>query len=291
MSAPPSNQADAITFPRMLATTLEVLGGLALAYALLVVLAWTFQDRIAFPAPRARLPDLAALGLDGTRVEVPTSDGITLRGWYFAPSEGSRNAAGGLLWFHGNMETVAGLADVFRAVRPTNRGVLALDYRGYGESGGRPTEEGLYRDGDAAWAFLAARPEIDAARIAVYGRSLGSAVALAVATTHPVCAVVLDSPFTSARAMTRAHFWFLPPSLLRQRLDNVARAATLDAPLMVIHGTADKLAPIAMGRAVAAAGRASEFLAIEGAEHNETYAFAGARYRDAVRTFLDRTCT
>lgn len=275
----------------MLATVLEVLGGLAVAYALLVALAWIFQDRIAFPAPRARLPDLATLGLNGERVEVTTSDGIALHGWYFPPSDAAAGArAGGLLWFHGNMETVAGLAEVFRDVRPTNRGVLALDYRGYGESAGRPTEKGLYRDGDAAWAFLAARREIDPARIAVYGRSLGSAVALAVATTHPACAVVLDSPFTTARAMTRAHFWFLPPLLLRQRLDNLARAARLNAPLLVMHGTEDRLAPIAMGRAVAAAGRAEELFAIEGAEHNDTYARAGARYREKMQTFLDRTC-
>jgi fermentation-respiration switch protein FrsA (DUF1100 family) len=257
------------------------------AYGLLLLLAWRYQDRLAFPAPRARLPDPAHSGLPGgRRVEVRTADAVTLRGWYVPPVSSSGGPAPGLLWFPGNMETVGGIWPVIAAWKPPEMGLLALDYRGYGESDGTATEAGLYQDGDAAWAFLAAQPEIDAIRIAVYGRSLGGAVALHVATTHPARAVVLDSPFSSGAAMARRHYWYLPRGLLHLVLDNVGRARDLSVPLMVVHGEADRIAPIAMGREVATAGRAALFLPLPGAGHNETYAVGATRYRDAMAAFL-----
>ncbi len=258
-----------------------------LVYGLLVVLGWRYQDRLAFPAPRTRLPAPSDAGLpDGRRVEVRTADGVTLRGWYLPPVSGTPRPAPGLLWFCGNMETVAGMGPLAAAWRPPEAALLFLDYRGYGESDGQPTETGLYRDGEAAWAFLTAQPEVDPARVAVYGRSLGSAVALELAARHPVRAVVLDSPFSSASALARLHYWFLPPGVVRLSMDNLARARLLTAPLFVAHGTEDRIAPIAMGRAVAEAGRAATFLAIPDAGHNDTYDLGDARYRDAMTAFL-----
>jgi dipeptidyl aminopeptidase/acylaminoacyl peptidase len=267
-----------------------VLRALALAllvYGLIVVLAWRYQDRLAFPAPRMRLPAPADVGLpDGRRVEVRTADGVTLRGWYLPPASGAPRPAPGLLWFCGNMETVTGMGRLAAAWRPPEVALLFLDYRGYGESDGTPTEDGLYRDADAAWTWLVAQPEVDAGRVALYGRSLGAAVALQLASHHPVRAVVLDSPFSSARALARLHYRLLPSGLVHLSMDNLARARTLTAPLFVAHGTEDRIAPIAMGRAVAQAGRARTFLAIEGAGHNDTYDLGDARYRDAMVAFL-----
>jgi fermentation-respiration switch protein FrsA (DUF1100 family) len=261
-----------------------------LVYGLVVVLAWRYQDRLAFPAPRTHLPAPAAVGLpDGRRVAVRAADGVTLHGWYLPPAGGSRRPAPGVIWFCGNMETVAGVGPIAASWRPPEMALLFLDYRGYGESDGEPTEAGLYADGEAAWSFLAAQGEVDSTRIALYGRSLGSAVALEVAGRHPARAVALDSPFTSARALARLHYWFLPAGLVRLSMDNVARARALDVPLFVAHGTDDRIAPIAMGRVVAAAGRARTFLAIEGSGHNDTYDLGDARYRDALIAFLRET--
>jgi fermentation-respiration switch protein FrsA (DUF1100 family) len=258
-----------------------------LLYGLIVVLAWRHQDHLAFPAPRTRLPAPAAVGLpDGRRVEVRAADGVTLRGWYLPPAAAAPRPAPGVIWFYGNMETVAGVGTIAAAWRPPEMALLVLDYRGYGESDGQPTEAGLYLDGDAAWAFLAAQPEVDAGRIALYGRSLGSAVALEVAARHPARAVVLESPFTNARALARRHYWFLPGALVHLSMDNVARARALAVPLFVAHGTEDRIAPIAMGRAVAEAGRARTFLPIAGAGHNDTYDLGDERYREAVIAFL-----
>lgn len=258
-----------------------------LGYVLLVVLAWRYQERLAFPAPRMPLPAPAVLGIpSGERVTLTTADGVRLHGWYLPPTRDATRPAPALLWFYGNMETVAAMAPVLTAWKPAEVGLLAIDYRGYGESEGAATEAGLYRDADAAWDWLAARPDVDPERIAVYGRSLGSAVALYLAAQRPVRAVVLDSPFSNAREIARHHYWFLPPGLVRLSLDNVARAAQVTAPLLVVHGEDDRIAPIAMGRAVAAAGQAREFLALEGAGHNDTYAVGGTAYRDRMTAFL-----
>jgi len=271
----------------MLGTVLRWLAVAVLVYGVIVVLAWRFQDRLAFPGPSSRLPAPSAVGIpDGQLVTVTTEDGVVLRGWYLPPAAGARRPAPGLLWFGGNMETVGGMWPVIFAWKPPEFGLLALDYRGYGESDGRPSEAGLYRDGDAAWAYLAERSDIDVHRIAVFGRSLGAAVALHVATTHAASAVVLESPFSTAADMARQHYWYLPRGLVRLRLDNLGRARQLTVPLMVIHAENDRIAPIRMGKAVAEAGRARRFLALPDAGHNDTFAVGGDRYRDAMMTFL-----
>lgn len=258
-------------------------------YAVVVFLAWRFQERIAFPGPNRALPDPAQVGIpDGEAVTIVASDGVQLRGWYLPPNPAPEpgGKAPGLIWFYGNMETVADLAPLLGRFRPPGTGMLVIDYRGYGESGGKPTEPGLYLDAEAAWSFIKSLEEIDPARIAVYGRSLGSAVALYLATHQPVRAVVLDSPFSSSRQMSRRHYPFLPARLLRLELDNIARARQLEAPLLVFHGTDDRIAPFSMGRAVAQAGRAVELVAIQGAGHNDTYDMGGESYRDRLHEFL-----
>jgi fermentation-respiration switch protein FrsA (DUF1100 family) len=272
-----------------MALPLKVLVLFAIGYVALVVLAWRFQERVAFPAPRGPLPEPSDRDLpDGQRVAVTTADGVQLYGWFLPPAPAPTESRGapGVLWFYGNAETVGDLAPIVRELRPPGTALLILDYRGYGESGGRTTERGLYLDARAAWEFLVARPEVDSTRIAVYGRSLGGVPAMYLATERPVRAVVLESPFTSARAMAREHYRIVPPFVLRLSMDNLARARRLSAPLLVFHGTADRVVPFAMGKAIAdAAG--GELVTIDGADHNETYVLGGAAYRAAVHRFLE----
>lgn len=278
-----------IRFHPVLAMTLRILGILVVAYLIAVAVAWRYQDRLAFPAPKGPLPAPSRVGIpDGQLVSVVTADGVTLRGWYLPPnplpSEGTSSP--GLIWFYGNMETVGGIAPILRDFRPPGVGMLALDYRGYGQSDGTITEQGVYRDAEAAWAYLTAQPGIDDRRIAVYGRSIGSAVATHLATQRPVRAVVLESPFSSGRAMAREHYAMLPQFLVRLDLDNLERAARITAPLLVFHGSDDRIAPVAMGREVAEAGRAEAFVVFEGAGHNDTYDIGGAAYRERFHAFL-----
>ena len=272
----------------MLQSFLRVAGILAAVYVAVCALAWRYQDRLAFPSPRVRLPDPSEFNIpDAERISVTTSDGVVLRGWYLAPAprlpEGQR--AAGLVWFYGNMEALAYIGPILRYLRPPHMGVVALDYRGYGESGSAATEAGIYRDAEAAWQYLTQRPEIDPARIAVYGRSVGSVPALYLATSQPVRAVVLDSPLTSAREMASLHYGFLPGFLIHLSLDNRERAARLSAPLLVFHGTKDQIAPVAMGEEIARAGK-GELVRIEGAGHNDTYDQGDERYQQKMWAFL-----
>ncbi len=268
-------------------SALKILAILAVLYVLLATLAWKFQERLAFPGPRHRLPDPTAARIaDGERVTVTTADSVELHGWYLPPSPAPSDGtdAPGLLWFYGNTETVAALAPIIRELRPPGTALLILDYRGYGESGSTPTEPGLYRDAEAAWDFLAARPKVNSNRIAAYGRSLGSAFALHVAMSRPVAALVLDSPFSSAIEMADLHYPFLPKFLVRLSMDNVSRARSLDIPLLVFHGSEDRVAPLSMGRAVTEASGDGRLVVIDGAGHNETYNMR--RYRATFHEFL-----
>ncbi|MGH7643964.1 MAG: alpha/beta hydrolase, partial [Gemmatimonadales bacterium] len=161
------------------------------------------------------------------------------------------------------------------------------DYPGYGANPGRATETGLYETADAAYAALAARPEVDARRIFVYGRSLGSAVATHTAARHAVAGLVLESPFTSAREMARQHYGLLPRFILRLGLDNLGRIRHLRCPVLVFHGTADRLVPTAMGRQLAASAPGSaELVLIAGSGHNDTYDVGGTAYREKLAAFV-----
>jgi len=269
----------------MTGTVLRIFLLLAIAYAVVLLLAWVFQNRLAFPGPSSPRSSPSDVGIsEGETVRMVTEDDVTLHGW-FIPSNPSESPGPWVIWFYGNMETVHDLRSTIRWLRDSSTALLIVDYRGYGASEGQATEPGLYLDAEAAWTFMTKRPDIDAARVGVYGRSLGSAVALYLATNRPVRALALDSPFSTGRDMARTHYPFVPGGLLRLELDNLSRARQLTIPLLVFHGTADIIAPIAMGEAIAAAGHAEELVRIDDAGHNDTYVLGGDAYRDRLHAF------
>jgi fermentation-respiration switch protein FrsA (DUF1100 family) len=266
---------------------LRVALGLALAYVMLALLAWLFQDRLAFPAPRDALPDPGRLGIpNGERIDLRLDDGTRLGGWYLRASGVEGDAVSpGLLWFYGNGENIARIWPVLREFQPPGVALLVVDYPGYGASDGRATEPLIYKAAEAAFAALAGRPEIRG--IYVYGRSLGSAVAVHIAASLPAAGLILESPFTSAAEMARLHYGLVPRVFLHLTLDNAATIRRVHCPVLIFHGTADRLVPIAMGRkvAAAAAGRV-EFVAIAGADHNDTYDIGAKAYRDRLARFV-----
>ena len=253
------------------------------------VVVYLLQDRLMFfpqPLSAARRTVIAQQFPAVDEVTLRATDGTRLHAWRVRADAGSPL----VLYFGGNAEEVSWMLDVIgdpRAGATPGVSWLLLDYRGYGESEGSATEAGVYRDADAGWDYLTNRPEIDSTRIGVYGRSIGSAVALYLATSRPVRALVLESAFSSGHAMAREHYAFFPQSLVKLDLDNVERATRLTIPLLSVHGSADWIAPIEMGRAVAEAGHAEEFYVIEGSGHNDTYDIGGDAYRQRVHRFLE----
>jgi len=260
--------------------------GVAVVYLAVVVALWALQERITFPAPRAALPDPTRVIATGERIELVMRDGTRLVGWFLPPTDGGRPAPG-LLWFYGNGETIGAIWPVIRDFRPPNAAVLVVDYPGYGASGGRTTEAGIYEAGALAYQALVSRSGVDPGRIYVYGRSLGSAVATRTAADHPAAGLILESPFTSARDMAARTYRIFPLFLVRLKLDNLETIRRVHCPVLVFHGIADMLVPMDMGRRVAeAAPGPKEFVMIEGAGHNETYERGGRSYRDKLAQFV-----
>ncbi len=270
---------------------LRIALGLVIGYAFLVLLAWLFQERLAFPAPRAAVPDPRMLGIaNGERIELTSADGTRLAGWYLAPKTDRLrppSTAPALLWFYGNGENIASIWPVLPEFQPPGAALLVVDYPGYGGSDGRTTEAGLYDAADAAYAALRMRAEVDPNRIYVYGRSLGSVVATYAAVHHEVAGLILESPFTSAADMSRQSYGIFPRFILRLSLDNLTMIKRVRCPVLVFQGTADRLVPAAMGVKVAAAASGPvEAVLIEGAGHNDTYEIGGRTYREKVTAFV-----
>src|SRR3989441_12092441 len=171
---------------------LRIVAGVALGYGLIVLLAWLLQERLAFPAPRAPVPDPRRLGIaHGERIELVSTDGTRLVGWYLNPRAAALDhprppsTAPAVLWFYGNGENIAGIWPILRDFQPPGTALLVVDYPGYGGSEGRATEAGLYAAAEAAYAALAGRAGVDARPIPPYGPSLGTAVAGYTPAPHP----------------------------------------------------------------------------------------------------------
>jgi dipeptidyl aminopeptidase/acylaminoacyl peptidase len=183
-------------------------------------------------------------------VELPAPDGALLRGWLRAPAAPAAVPMPAVLYLGGNAEEVSWM--VGEAHRLPGRTLLAVNYRGFGASTGAPHERVLYADAVAAFDWLAARPDVDASRIVVWGRSLGSGVATWVAAQRPVQGVVLSSPFDSIAALARLHQPLLAP-LLTQPFDSLSRAPAIGAPALVLIGDLDTLVPPAHSERLATA--------------------------------------
>jgi hypothetical protein len=166
--------------------------------------------------------------------------------------------------------------------------VLLFDYRGYAANPGQPTEAGLAADARAALAYLAARPEVDPARLVYFGESLGAAVALRLAVERPPAALVLRSPFASLAEIGRLHYPWLPVSLLlADRYDSLGRVGGLAAPLLVVAGERDRIVPASHSRRLFdAAPQPKRFVLLPGADHNDLDLLVGPRLLAEVLAFL-----
>ncbi len=230
----------------------------------------------------------ADLGLDHEDIFFAASDGVRLHGW-FVPSDSDTT----VVWLHGNAGNISHRVDNLLMInRRLGVNVFIFDYRGYGRSEGSPSEEGIYRDAEAALTYLSSRPRTANDRLVFFGRSLGAAVAVELATRVEPHALVLESPFTSIREMAKLAYPFIPAPLLtlpvRSRFDSLARIADVHAPVMVLHGDVDDIVPIEIARRLYdAANEPKRFYTIEGASHNDTYAAGGRPYFDALKAFID----
>jgi pimeloyl-ACP methyl ester carboxylesterase len=236
----------------------------AAAFGGFVALMYMAQRSLMYFPERLRVPPAAAGLPAAEEVELRTADGETIIAWHLPP-RGERPM---VLYFHGNGGSLRYRVERFRAFADDGLGLVALSYRGYGGSSGSPSEAGLIADAEAAYAFAIVR--YPAARIVVWGESLGSGVAVALAARHPIGRVVLESAFTSAADVGAPAYWFLPVRLLmKDPFRSDARIGKVKVPLLMLHGVRDTVVPIALGeRLFALANEPKRFVRFAEADHS-----------------------
>jgi uncharacterized protein len=236
----------AIAPPRSRGRMMTVLGWIAaIAFVFYVALAATvyFAQRSLMYFPDTAHVTPADAGLpEANEVPLTAADGTQIHVWHVAP----RDNKPVIIYFHGNGGSLPGRVDRFRRLIKDGIGLVGVEYRGYGGSGGTPTEQGLIADAQAAYAFATARYPVS--QIVVWGESLGSGVAVALAAEKPVGRVILEAPFTSTEAVGARHYWYLPVRLLmKDQFRSDERISKVTAPLMIMHGVLDRTVPYAMG--------------------------------------------
>ena len=233
-----------------------------------------------FPA-RALDGTPASAGLRYSDLEISTTDGQRLHGWWVPAPR--RPPTAHVLFFHGNGGNISHRLDQVRALTGAGMDVLLFDYRGYGRSTGAPDEAGTYRDARAARAALLAQPGVDPAAILYLGESLGGAVASELAVAEPPAGLVLQSTFTSVRAMARLHYPVVPAGLVPDAYPTLDRVRRLRCPVLILHGDRDEIVPVSHGRELFAAAVGSKRLEIvPGAGHNDLLMVSGAAYGETV---------
>ena len=219
-----------------------LVGIAAIGYAGLVALMYVFQRALMYFPDATRVPPAAAGLPQADEVTFPSADGERLIAWHVPP----RGDNPVVLYFQGNAGGLGLRVERFAWLVADDAGLVALCYRGYGGSSGRPSEQGLIHDALAAYDFALAR--YPARRIVLFGETLGSAVAIALAAEREVCGLILDAPFTSAADVGAAAYPFAPVRwLIKDSFHSDRRIARVRAPILLLHGERDTVVPIRLG--------------------------------------------
>jgi fermentation-respiration switch protein FrsA (DUF1100 family) len=266
---------------------LNYLAAFAVAYLFIILLVRFFENSfIFFPNfPGRLLGEWDPPGLAKEDVWLQTSDGVKLHAWW-VPAAGAEFT---FVCFHGNAANIANRADAYAFLRVLPANVLAVEYRGYGKSEGSPSEPGIYLDAQAAHDYLTRQRGIAPQRIIAHGQSLGTAVAVDLATQRALGGLVLEAPFPSAAAVARRVYFFLPglTLVMRVKFDTARKLAALRVPVLVAHCRQDPVIAFSFGEQVfAAANEPKRFFAADAYCHEEIGLVAPEKYAPALREFL-----
>ncbi len=238
---------------------------------------------------------------------IEASDGVKIHGWWVQrrqdgistpdvvprktpdgtqPDGGREGSPLVTLFLHGNGDNIAFYKPHLEAISAAGSSVLTIDYRGYGKSGGRPSEQGLYRDSEAGYIYLLGKG-YRAEQIILHGQSLGTAVAVDLASRRPCSALILEAPFTSASNVAGTLVPFIGPLLVRS-YNSLPKILSVRAPKLFIHGDRDEVIPLRLGQELFAAAQGTKtFWIVPGAGHNDILETAGAEYRHRLRAFYE----
>ncbi len=228
-----------------------------------ITILFIFQRRFVFPAPHGG--PLSIVGF--TSVDFETSDGLRLHALY----QPALVDAPTVVFFHGNGDNLAGAATATAGLARAGYGILLVEYRGYAANPGRPSEEGVYADGRAALGWLNAHG-IERGSIILIGNSLGSGTAVQMASEQRGAALILISGFTNFADVVAEKFSVAALGLLvLDKFDNAAKLATVDMPILILHGTDDRVVPVMHATRLAAASRSAAAELVPGVGHELAY--------------------
>jgi fermentation-respiration switch protein FrsA (DUF1100 family) len=260
-------------------TLLRILAVAAVIYVAVVALLYMMERTFLYPASSQRTTVVEA-GLPGFQdLTLTTADGERLVAWWKPPEPGRAL----LVYFHGNGGSLWNRRYRARLLAEDGRGLLMVSYRGYSGSTGVPTETGLREDARAAYAWATER--VEPKRVVLYGESLGSGVAVRLASEHPVGGLILEAPYTSTADVAKLTYWFVPVDLLmRDQFRSIDRIAEVKAPLLFLHGERDGLIPIHLGQKLyEAANGPKRFVRLPSVSHLDVLEQGGLA---PVRAFL-----
>jgi fermentation-respiration switch protein FrsA (DUF1100 family) len=252
----------------------------SVAYVCGLAVLFFAQRSFLFPIPTVvRMSPQQAGFPEAEEHVLTTADGEKVIVWHVPAKPGHPV----ILYFHGNGDFLAGFFGRFRGLIADGTGVVALSYRGYAGSSGQPSERGLLQDADAAYAFTTARYGAD--NIVVWGFSLGTGVAVALAAEQGIGKLILEAPYTSIPDVAASTFWFMPVRLLiRDQFRSDQRIARVRVPLLVMQGANDPAIPIVLGeRLFALANEPKQFVRFPGGGHENLANFGAI---ETARQFI-----
>jgi fermentation-respiration switch protein FrsA (DUF1100 family) len=272
---------------RWASITWRIARPIVLAYLVIVLGMMFLETWLVYPIPPLEWGDWKPKGFAYEDVHFTSADGTKLHGW-FVPHPSPRNPQRAVLYCHGNGEDVAAVGEVAAHLRDVlHASVFVFDYRGYGHSEGCPNEAGCIADGNAAQHWLASRLGIQPSDVIVMGRSLGSAVAVALASENGARALVLQNAFPTMPDVAQLHYPWLPVRwVMKNRYNNLSRIKSYTGPLLQCHGCNDDLIPIALARTLFEASPScnKKWLEFLHCGHNDEQP---GSYYDELAAFLD----
>lgn len=240
---------------------------------------------IFFPTREiSETPQVLNLAYDD--IILKTEDGIELNAWFIpAPSKEAKSQLT-VLFCHGNGGNISHRLDKIAMFCGLGFSVFIYDYRGYGKSEGRASEQGMYRDARAAYQYLVKQEAIAPDAIIVYGESLGAAAAVDLAAQAKVGSLILEGAFSSAKDMAKELYPFLPSFVIQSKLDSLSKMNAVSCPVLFIHSQDDEIVPIELARKLYNVAREPKtFLAIEG-DHNFGVINFQEKVRAGIREFV-----
>jgi len=260
---------------------------LVLVTAGIIALMWLVQRRLIY-LPSGPMLSPHDVGLTAVEeLTVRTRDGVPLGAWFVPPAQPVPR--GTIIVFNGNAGNRSYRAPLAQRLSESGYAVCLFDYRGYGGNPGSPTEQGLFEDARAVRSAMAVRPGVDASRIVYLGESLGTGVAVALASESPPAALVLRSPFTSMVDVAAHHYWFLPVrQLLKDHFDSLSRIRHVRCPVLVLAGDRDTIVPFELSRRLfEAALEPKRLITLAGVDHNDAELLEGDAFIGAITRALD----